>query len=38
MGPGRQPVVPAAEDGGDSGLESSIQWPWWWTGVEGRGA
>lgn len=38
MGPGRQPVVPAAEDGGDSGLEPSIQRPWRWTGVEGRGA
>lgn len=37
MGPGRQPVVPAAEDGGDSGLEPSIQRPWRWTGVEGWG-
>lgn len=32
MGPGRQPVVPAAEDGGDLGLEPSIQRPWRWTG------
>lgn len=38
MDPGRQPVVPAAEDGGDSGLEPSIQRPWRWMGVEGRGA